>query len=100
MIVHNFLVYLSGLLKLLNRLMTHVLETFDPITYANAKGQSKWEQSMLIEMDHLLKNHTWDLVPRPQGKNVVKCRWVYKTKFTFEGVVEHHKSPLVMKVFS
>jgi hypothetical protein len=41
-----------------------------------------------IEIDSLSKNHTWDLVPQLQGKNVVKCRWVYRTKFTFEGVVE------------
>jgi hypothetical protein len=32
---------------------------------------------------------------------VVKCQWVYKTKFTFEGVVERHKAHLVAKrVFS
>jgi hypothetical protein len=52
------------------------------------------------KLDSLSKNHTWELVPQPQGKNVVKCRWVYRTKFTFEGVVEHHKSCLVVKGFS
>jgi hypothetical protein len=80
--------------------MTHVLETCDPVTYSDAQGQPEWEQAMQTEMDSLLKNHTWDLVPRPQGKNIVKCRWVYKTKFTSEGVVEHHKSHLVVKGFS
>jgi hypothetical protein len=30
----------------------------------------------------------------------VKCRWVYKTKFTCKGVVERHKYFLVAKVFS
>jgi hypothetical protein len=81
-------------------LMTRVLETCDPVTYSDAQGQPEWEKSMQYEMDSLLKNHTWDLVPQPQGKNIVKCRWVYKTKFTFEGVVECHKSHLVMKGFS
>ena len=52
---------------------------------------------MFTKMDFLLKNHTWDLVPRLEGKNVVKCDWVYKTKFTFEGVVQHHMDCLVMK---
>jgi hypothetical protein len=47
-----------------------------------------------------VKNHTWDLVPPPQGKNIVKCRWVYKNKFTSEGFFEYHKARLVMKVFS
>jgi hypothetical protein len=30
----------------------------------------------------------------------VKCRWVYRTKFTSEGVVERHKACLVVKGFS
>jgi hypothetical protein len=72
--------------------MTRVLETCDHVSYSDAQGQPEWEQAMQDEMNSLLKNHTWDLVPRPQGKNIVKCRWVYKTKFTSEGVVEHHKS--------
>lgn len=79
--------------------MTRVLEACDLDTYADAKGHLEWEHAMLIEMDSMLTNHTWDLVPRSQGKNVVKCRWIYKTKFTTEGV-EHRKACLVMKYFS
>lgn len=30
----------------------------------------------------------------------MKCLWVYKTKFTNEGVVNRHKVPLVVKGFS
>jgi hypothetical protein len=55
---------------------------------------------MQAKMDFLLKNHTWDLLPRPQGKNIMKCRWVYNTKFTFEGVIECHKAHFVAKGFS
>jgi hypothetical protein len=80
--------------------MTHVLETYDLVSYSNAQVQPEWEQTMQIEIDSLSKNHTWELVPRLQGNNVVKCRWVYRTKFTSEGVVEHHKYHLVAKGFS
>ena len=55
---------------------------------------------MRHEMDSLEKNCTWDLVPRPTRKNVVKCRWVYRTKFTSDSVVECHKACLVVEVFS
>ena len=51
-------------------------------------------------MDSLEKNQTWDLVPQSTRKNVVKCQLVYQTKFTSDGVVEHHKAWLVMKGFS
>ena len=77
--------------------MTHVFDTCYPNTYVDAKG---WEHAMSTKMDSLLDNHTWDLVPRLQRKNNLEWQWVYKTKFTFEGVVEHHKAELVVKIFS
>lgn len=55
---------------------------------------------MQHEMDSFEKNHTWDIVPRPPGKNIAKCRWVYQTKFTSEGTIECHKACLVVKCFS
>ena len=63
-------------------LMTHVLDTCDLISYTYSQGQLEWEKYMKVEMNYLLKNHTWDLVPRLQGRNILKCRWVYKTKCT------------------
>jgi hypothetical protein len=77
-----------------------VLQTFDLVTYSDAQGQLEWEQAMKKEMDSLVKNQIWNLVPQPQGKNIVKCRWVYKTKFTSKVVVECHKSCLVVNGFS
>jgi hypothetical protein len=46
-------------------LMTRVLKTCDRVIYSDAQGQPEWEQDMQIEIDSQLKNHTWDLVPRP-----------------------------------
>jgi hypothetical protein len=80
--------------------MTRVLETCDPFTYSYEQGKFKWEKAMNDEMDSLLKNHTWDLSLLPKGKNIVKCRWVYKIKFTFEVVVEFLKDHLFVKGFS
>lgn len=55
---------------------------------------------MQHEMDSLQKNHIWDSIPQPHKKNIVKCQWVYHTKFTSKGVIEHHKHYLVAKCFS
>jgi hypothetical protein len=55
---------------------------------------------MKKEIDSLSKNHTWNLVPQPQGMSIVKCRWVYRTKFTSKGVFERHKAHLIVKGFS
>ena len=62
--------------------MAHVLNTCDPDTYANAHGLSIWENAMSTEIESLLKNQTWDVLPRPYGNNVVKSQLVYKTNFT------------------
>jgi hypothetical protein len=62
--------------------MTHLLETFGHVSYANVQGKPKCDQAMQVEMNSILKNHTWDLVPQSQVKNIVKIRWVYKTKLT------------------
>lgn len=54
---------------------------------------------MADEYHSLMKNDAWILVPQPQGKNIVKCHWVYKTKFTSKGIDERHKEHLIAKAF-
>ena len=51
-------------------------------------GELEWEKALTSKYDSLLRNHTWDLVPLPHGKNLVRCKWLYKTKFTIDGEVE------------
>ena len=52
------------------------------------------------EYRSLLANNTWDLVPLPKGRKLVRCRWVYKTRFGPNGKVDRHKARLVAKGFS
>jgi hypothetical protein len=44
-------------------------------------------------------NDTWDLVPLPKGRKLVKYKWVYRTKYASDGSVERHKPRLVDKGF-
>lgn len=39
-----------------------------------------WILSMDLEFKAHMKNGSWVLVPRPPGANVLRSRWVYKTK--------------------
>ena len=80
--------------------MTQILDTYGPESFTDAQGKLEWEQAMRHEMDSLEKNHTWDLVSQPPGKNLIKCQWVYLTKFTSNYAIEHHKGRLVAKGFS
>lgn len=55
----------------------------DPTTIKEAlTGADKdlWRVAIKEEMDSLLRNGTWDLVKRPQNRNIVSCKWVFKIK--------------------
>ncbi|CAL8151504.1 unnamed protein product [Prunus armeniaca] len=54
----------------------------------------KWMDAMNVEMDALNKNKTWDLVPLPQGKKVVRCRWVFILKHKADGYIDRYKARL------
>jgi len=47
------------------------------------------------EYNALIKNETWDLVPRPPNVNVSLTMWIFRHKEKFVGTFEMHKSRLV-----
>ena len=47
-----------------------------------------------------MENDIWDLVPLPKGIKLVRCKWVYRTKYASDESVERHKARLVSKGFS
>eukprot|EP00253_Pinus_taeda_P023566 PITA_23566 len=67
---------------------------------AEASGYPDWDAAMNEEYHSLLGNDTWDLVPLPKGPKLVRCKWVYRTKYGLDGKVDKHKARLVAKVFS
>jgi hypothetical protein len=48
----------------------------------------------------LLDSDTWDLLPFPKGRKLVRCKWVCRTKYRQDGKVDKHKVKLVAKGFS
>jgi Reverse transcriptase (RNA-dependent DNA polymerase) len=61
---------------------------------------SKWKKAMFEEIRALVKNDTWDMVPRPSNKNKVGCKWIYSTKHTPEGKINTFKARLVAKGYT
>jgi hypothetical protein len=80
--------------------LAQVLETHDPETFAEASGHPDWDKPMNEEYCSLMEKDTWDLAPLPKGRKLVRCKWVYITKYASDGSVERHKDLLVAKGFS
>ena len=55
---------------------------------------------MNVEYSSLMKNQTWDLVPLLEGRKLVRCKWVYRTKYAADGSIYKYKAHLVAKGFS
>ncbi|XP_021766596.1 uncharacterized protein LOC110731052 [Chenopodium quinoa] len=55
-----------------------------------------WNAAMNEEFLALTKQHTWDLVPKPDGVNVIRCMWLFKHKFKEHGDLERYKALLVV----
>lgn len=55
---------------------------------------------MHAELDALSANDTWELVPRPSGKNIVGSKWDFRTKHLAEGSIDRYKARLVAQGFS
>ncbi|KAE8721509.1 hypothetical protein F3Y22_tig00015910pilonHSYRG00102 [Hibiscus syriacus] len=60
-----------------------IVSSDDPITFHDAvtsQENDKWMTAMVEEMESLNHNRTWELVPLPEGKKPIGCKWVYKKK--------------------
>ena len=73
--------------------------TGEPENLHEALGDKNWKNAMDIEVDALMKNRTWHLVPSNKGRNVIDCKWVYKIKRKADGSIDRYKARLVAKGF-
>ena len=67
--------------------MHSILSIDEPSCVGEALKSPQWTHAMENEHQTLLRNDTWHLVPRPKGKNVIGCKWVYKVKRKADGSV-------------
>ena len=58
------------------------------------------KQPMKEELDQIVKNDTWESVPRLVDKNVITTKWVFRNKMNEQGEVVRNKARLVCKGYS
>ena len=72
----------------MNSLFSLYCHVDDPIRFEEAIKDKKLIDAMDEEMNSIEKNKTWELVDLPKRKQVIRVKWVYKTKRNFEGKIE------------
>ena len=79
--------------KALN-VITHscYLSQMEPKKVDEALEDTDWINSMHEEHHQFIRNDVWELVPRPQGFNVIGTKWIFKNKFDEHGIVIINKS--------
>ena len=52
---------------------------------------------MKKELDQIVKNETWESIPRPANNNVIGTKWVFMNKMNEQGEIVRNKERLVCK---
>ena len=50
----------------------------EPRSYIQALKHPVWKQAMKAEVDALLSQATWTLVPYPSNANIIGCQWIFR----------------------
>jgi hypothetical protein len=66
----------------------------------NFPKKKEWYDAAQREYDGLLANGTWELVPRPQGRTPIGCKWVFKHKYDANGAIARYKARLTAKGYA
>jgi len=75
----------------------------DPKTVQEARSHSnwpKWKEAMDRKIGSLEHTSTWTTIPRPHGKNVVRCKWVFRLKRKADSSIDKYKAHLVVRGFT
>ena len=77
-----------------------LISQVEPKSADEAWEDDNWIQAMKEELDQIVKNETWELVPRAKDKNVKGTKWVFKNKMNEQGEVVRNKERMVSKGYS
>ena len=72
--------------------MIGLISMIEPTTFDEALSDDGWILAMQEELNQFQRNDVWDLVPKPQHKNIIGRKWVFRNKLNEQGEVTKKKS--------
>nr|GFC86552.1 hypothetical protein [Tanacetum cinerariifolium] len=81
-------------------LFSCLLSSTEPANVAEALKDADWVSAMQEELDQFARLKVWRLVPRPEGKFVIKTKWIFKNKKDESSLVIRNNARLVAVGYS
>nr|GFB08635.1 retrovirus-related Pol polyprotein from transposon TNT 1-94 [Tanacetum cinerariifolium] len=81
-------------------LFSCLLSSIYPTNVAKALRDADSVSVMQEELDQFARLKVWRLVPRPEGKSVIKTKWIFKNKKDESSLVIQNKARLVAVGYS
>nr|GFC34243.1 retrovirus-related Pol polyprotein from transposon TNT 1-94 [Tanacetum cinerariifolium] len=72
-----------------------LLSSIEPVNVAEALRDVDWVSAMQEELDQFARLKVWRLVPRPEGKSIIKTKWIFKNKKDESSLVIQNKARLI-----
>ncbi|GJU85949.1 retrovirus-related pol polyprotein from transposon TNT 1-94 [Tanacetum coccineum] len=70
-------------------------KNIEPANVAEALKDADWVSAMQDELDQFARLKVWRLVPRPEGKTIIKTKWIFNNKKDESSLVIQNKARLV-----
>ncbi|GJX81594.1 retrovirus-related pol polyprotein from transposon TNT 1-94 [Tanacetum coccineum] len=75
------------------------LSTIEPKNMNEALKDKSWVISMQEELNQLIPNNVWELVPNPKDMTIIGIKWVYRNKLD-KNVMSRNKARLVAQGYN
>ena len=72
----------------------------EPTKVDEALTDDGWILAMQDELNQFKRNDVWNLVPKPEHKNIIGTKWVFRNKLNEEDEVIRNKARLVAQGYS
>nr|GEW81326.1 hypothetical protein [Tanacetum cinerariifolium] len=81
-------------------LFSCLVSSIELASVAEALKDADWVSAMQEELDQFIRLKVWRLVPRPEGKSVIKTKWIFKNKKYESSLVIQNKARLLAVGYS
>ncbi|GJX72622.1 retrovirus-related pol polyprotein from transposon TNT 1-94 [Tanacetum coccineum] len=76
------------------------ISTIEPKNVNKALGDKSWIVAMQEELNQLIANGVWELVPQHRNMTIKGTKWVFRNKLDKNGIISRNKARLVAQGYN